>query len=292
MDGSGKVLDYPNMKTIPSYALYGEAEQDREQDWLHWETIQSRSRLHDYRIAPHRHEQFFQVLYLTGGTARVTVDGEVFELAPPALVAVPALAVHGYEFSADVGGVVLTLMERDVRAAGLGDMAAAVLPGTAEVGEAIDRLIAEADRPGAGHGVAMRALIALLLVAIGRAQEASVAVTGPAGDRGLLHARAFQWLVDQRFRETRSIADYAGAMAISPTHLNRVSRQVLGASALQVIERRIALEARRQLLFSALSIKEIGAELGYEDPAYFTRFLTRMLGVPPGEYRKRARGML
>ena len=275
------------MKTIPSYALYGEADAEQNQDWLHWETIQARSRLHDYRIAPHRHEQFFQVLHLTGGWAGVTIDATQFDLRAPALVVVSALTVHGYQFSDDVEGIVLTLMERDVRAAGLGEPAAAVLRASDAVATAIDQLIAEADRPGAGHGVAMRALIALLLVALKRVPRADGPADAGAGDRGVLHAQAFRWLVDRRFRETRRIGDYATALGISPTHLNRVCRQVLGTSALGVIERRIALEARRQLLFSSLSIKQIGGELGFDDPAYFSRFLTRMLGVAPGAYRRR-----
>ncbi|MFC0010056.1 helix-turn-helix domain-containing protein [Devosia nitrariae] len=277
------------MKPIPNYALYGEADADREQDWLHWETIQSRSRLHDYLIAPHRHEQFFQVLHLTGGLAHVTIDGVTFDLQPPAIVVVPALTVHGYLFSTDVEGLVVTLMERDARAAGLGEIGPAILPDASEVGEAVDRLIAEADRPGAGHNVAMRALLALLIVAIERARPLPDAESKATGDRGVLHAKAFRWLVDQRFRQTRRLADYASELAISPTHLNRISRQVLGASALAVIERRVALEARRMLQFSSLSIKQIGADLGYEDPAYFTRVLTRVLGMTPGRYRATAR---
>ena len=88
-------------------------------DWLHWETIQSRSRLHDYRIAPHRHEQFFQVLYLQGGIARVTLDDIVHDLVPPALAVVPALTVHGYAFSNNVEGIVVTVMERDLVQPGL-----------------------------------------------------------------------------------------------------------------------------------------------------------------------------
>jgi AraC family transcriptional activator of pobA len=290
MDGGRNLLDYPNMKSIPSYALYGEADSDREQDWLHWETIQSRSRLHDYRIAPHRHEQFLQILHLTGGSARLTVDGAVLELRPSTVVVLPALTVHGYVFSKDVEGIVVTLMERDVRDAGLGDLGAVVLRDNAELGGALDRLIEEADRPGPGHGVAMRALIALLVVAIHRAGlEAGQAGAG-SSERSVVHAQSFRWLVDQRFRQTRRIADYAAEIGISPTHLNRVSREVLGASALAVIERRVALEARRMLLFSTLSVKQIGAELGYEDPAYFARFMKRALGVAPGEYRSRVLG--
>lgn len=290
MDRWRNLLDYPNMKAIPIYALYGETAGERDADWLHWETIQSRSRLHDYAIAPHRHEQFFQVLHLTGGRAEVTMDGRVISLVPPAIVVVPALTVHAYAFSPDVDGVVLTLMERDVQTAGLDVPQAGILPASTELGATIARLIAEADNPGQGHDVAMRALLALLVVGIRRAGQGSAQPAGTAADRMLAHAQGFRALVEQRFRQTRAIADYADALGISPTHLNRVCRQVLGASALAVIERRVALEARRQLLFSTLSIKQIGAELGYDDPAYFTRVLKRVLGVAPGAYRARSRG--
>src|SRR5215217_4669401 len=279
-------LHYPNMNSIPVYALYGE--QVATQDWLHWETIQSRSRLHGYKISPHRHEQFFQVLHLTGGRARVSVDDRVVEFAREGVVVLPALTVHGFEFSADVEGVVVTLMERNLQGLGVELPGPMVLRGQAfAVGEALDRLIAEADRPGSGHEPAMRAHLTLLLVALQRAQREGQP-EGAVADRALNHAKAFRALVDQQFRQTRKIGDYAGMLGISQTHLNRVSREMLGASALEVIERRVALEARRMLLFSALSIKEIGAELGYEDPAYFSRVLTRVLGMAPGVFRKGA----
>jgi len=274
------------MNHIPVYALYGE--QEVSQDWLHWETIQSRSRLHGYRIAPHRHEQFFQVLHLTGGWARVGIDDASFDIRHEGVVVLPALSVHGFLFSDDVEGIVVTLMERDLVGMGLGLPGPQVLQGTSLfIGDAIDRLIAEADRPGSDHEAAMRAHLTLLLVALNRASQEAAPAGGPA-QRALIHAKAFRALVDQRFRETRRIGDYAELLGISQTHLNRVCREVLGASALEVVERRLALEARRMLAFSSLSIKQIGAELGYEDPAYFSRVLTRVLGAPPGEIRKGA----
>lgn len=289
MDRGCNLLHYPNMNGVPTYALYGEADSARQQDWLHWETIQSRSRLHFYRIAPHRHERFFQILSLTGGQAQVTLDGEEFDLKPPAIVVVPALTVHGYLFSDDVEGVVVTLLARDV-AEGLDAPPAGVIAsGTAAVNSVLDTLLAEADRPGGWHDLAMRAHITLLLVALHRARSLP-APRNQGAARARLHANAFRWLVDQKFRETRRIADYAADLAISQTHLNRICRQEFGISALTVIERRIALEARRQLLFSTLTIKQIGAGLGYDDPAYFTRVLKRVLGVTPLAFRQRVEG--
>lgn len=289
MDEGHKVLHYRNMRSIPVYALYGENEGQSGVDWLHWETIPVRSRLHGYEIAPHRHEQLFQVLLLTKGSARAVLDGAEVSLRPTAAVVVPALTVHGYSFSRDVDGIVLTLLERDVAALGLAFPNACTVEKSNSIRREVEALIAEAERPEAGHEQALRARMALLLVALHRAASA----TGDderMDDAALRHAQMFRTLVDGKFRETRRIADYAAAIGISATHLNRVCRQVMGASALEVIERRIALEARRQLRFSDLAVKQIADDLGYDDPAYFTRFATRLLGMSPSAYREASRG--
>ncbi|MHA6300050.1 helix-turn-helix domain-containing protein [Devosia sp. CAU 1758] len=281
-------LHYPNMNSVPTYALYGETESERQQDWLHWETIQARSRLHDYRIAPHRHEQFFQVLYLTAGRAEMTLDGDLHVLEPDSVAVLPAGTVHGYAFSTDVRGLVVTLMERDIEGLGLPRPDAMVIGGhCADIALALNRLTAEADRPGLDHDMSMRAHLLLLLVALRRAIP-TLSQSAAAGRAGHLVA-AFRDHVEQRFRQTRRVADYAGAVGVSPTHLNRLCRQVLGRSALSVVEQRVAIEARRQLLFSTLPIKQIGAELGYEDPAYFSRFITRMFGASPAALREQMR---
>jgi AraC family transcriptional activator of pobA len=274
------------MNGVPTYALYGEADAGGREDWLHWETIQARSRQHGYRIAPHRHERFFQILSLTNGWGHVTLDGTGFDLRPPVVVVVPALTVHGFVFSNNVEGVVVTLLERDLPE-GIESPPAAVIGGnTSAIDFALDALVAEADRPGGWHDLAMRSHITLLLVALQRAR--SVPATGDAGAmRARMHVSAFRFLVDKKFRETRRIADYAASLGISQTHLNRVCRQVLGISALAVVERRVALEARRQLLFSTLSIKQVGAGLGYDDPAYFTRVMKRVAGETPAALRSR-----
>ena len=274
---------------IPVYALYGEEQGQSGVDWLHWETIPARSRLHGYEIVPHRHEQLFQVLLLSKGRAVAVLDGRELNLRRGAAVVVPALTVHGYAFSPDVDGIVLTLMERDVAELGLAFPNAFTVEESNSIKREIEALIAEAERPGVGHEQALRARMALLLVALHRAASETAGEV-PMDDPARRHAQLFRTLVDRKFRETRRIGDYAAAIGISATHLNRVCRQVMGASALDVIERRIALEARRQLRFSDLSVKQIATDLGYDDPAYFTRFATRLIGMSPSAYREASRG--
>jgi AraC family transcriptional activator of pobA len=287
MDTRCQSLQYRNMsktRSVPTYALYGESESWGE--WVHWETIQARSRLHAYRIAPHRHGHLFQILSVSGGRGRVTLDGSSFGIGAGSLVVVPALTVHSYEFDSDINGVVVTLMERDITALGFATPAAGVLAQEGRIGAALDGLIGEADQPGTRHSLVVKSYLTLLLIALERAEKTGKSASR-TDDRSRAHARKFRELVDEKFRMTRRISDYANLLGITSTHLNRVCRQVLNASALEVIEGRILLEARRQLMFSDLSIKEIGAGLGYDDPGYFTRVITRALGETPTGIRRR-----
>ncbi len=298
MDRTGKERDISNIEDQMStiYTLYGEHGYNTEPDWLHWETVLSRSRLHGFCIAPHRHEQFFQVLHLTSGEAEITIDDMTRRMLSPAVIVVPALAVHGFVFSEDVEGVVLTMFEHDVRDAlshapevefclrgphmirGKEDLT--------QVERDIKALIREAAMPAPGRALAMRARVSSLLVAIYRGILAAPERLQHTGNRALSHTQAFQRLVEREYRHHRPIGFYAAALGITPPHLNRVCRSVLGTSALKVIERRLLLEARRYLTFSSLSIKEIASLLGYADPGYFNRMFRREIGTAPGRFRR------
>ena len=72
---------------------------------------------------------------------------------------------------------------------------------------------------------------------------------------------------------------------MSQTHLNRLCRAAFNESALGVINRRLVLEATRDLTFTFMSVKEIATSLGFADAGYFSRFFTRHAGVSPTQFR-------
>jgi len=297
MDRTGKDLDNPHMShlvsPVPVYALYGEQAELPFADRLHWETLASRSSLHDFRIGAHRHEQLFQVLHLTAGVAEVTLENSVRTIAPPALVIVPALTIHAYRFAPDVGGTVLTLFETDIRAMldahaeTLGSLSAPEIitganPALAQV---MADLLAEAGGAGEARGLALSGRLSLLLAELVRASRQAVAANRPLPQPAVRHARAFQRLVEQEFASQRPLAFYAAALGVTPGHLNRLTRAVLGASAMSVVERRVMHEARRLLVFTTMPVKQVAYALGYADPAYFSRAFSRSAGLPPERFR-------
>jgi len=83
------------------------------------------------------------------------------------------------------------------------------------------------------------------------------------------------------------VANYAASLRISPGHLNALCRQTLSTSASVLIRERITLEARRLLLYSDHTATQIADRLGFDDPAYFTRFFRREVGVTPSRFRMR-----
>ena len=94
---------------VPTYELYGEHRLWQTPDLVHCESIADRSRLHDWRIRPHRHHGLLQWLYLRRGRARVVLDDLRLEIPGGRVVVAPQLCVHGYEFSAEAQGSVVTM---------------------------------------------------------------------------------------------------------------------------------------------------------------------------------------
>jgi AraC family transcriptional activator of pobA len=295
-------FDAARDRAIRTWSLYGETSDSMLVDWVHAEPIQERSRLHNYSIEPHRHALLFQILYLSDGHAVLHLDGEHVRLDPPAAVTMPPLAAHGFDFSPDVAGTVVTLFHRDLAAIVRTApdylvhferprvVPLARYPGeAATLQDGTQAIVAELGRRDVGRDQVLSATLSLMLTALRRVDASEQRNRDdrlePGGERAVSLVQAFQHLVDQNFATHRPVAHYAGLLGITAGHLNRVCRAVAGASALELINRRLVLEAKRHLAFTSLGIKQVSAYLGFEDPAYFTRFFGREAGLSPSAFR-------
>lgn len=99
----------------------------------------------------------------------------------------------------------------------------------------------------------------------------------------------FRQLLEKNFHQWHQPSEYAEALTITEKNLNDICRKYTGKSVSRYIQERIALEAKRLLLHSNLSNKEIGYALRFEDPSYFTKFFTRLSGMSPTLFREESR---
>lgn len=279
---------------VPVFKLYGEMTAWPTPDLIHCESIPERSQLHGWEIKPHRHGDLLQLLYVQAGEAELEIEGQVRQVQRASLQIVPALCVHGFRFSRDVQGYVLSLaqplVEQLAQPLGLQWLQAPVCFEVDEQRRYLDALFEsisqEYGRLQPARELMLQSLISVLLVAVARRQLARSEAHEPTDGRGREHVQAFVQLLETHFREHLPIEHYALRLGISATHLNALCRRLAGQSALQLINQRLLLEAKRCLVYTTMTVSAVSDSLGFSEPSYFSRFFKRGTGMAPKDFRQ------
>ncbi len=99
----------------------------------------------------------------------------------------------------------------------------------------------------------------------------------------------FNNLVEEHFIEFHKVNEYADLLNVTPNHLSETIKKVTGKTAGDVIHERLILEAKRRLLHSSITAKELAYELNFNDPSYFSRFFKANTNLSPEGFRKEIR---
>ena len=286
---------------LPLFHLYGDPPDDQAFDFIHVETIASRSSLHNWTIRAHRHRNLFQILLIEQGGGEMMFEAAKLPFAAPAAILVPAAVAHGFRFQANVTqGWVLSFTEdaagllADRHGKALSRLRALAAQPVVPIADDAQRsrlsaLCAELFEEGSlareGYRLAMRGLLAL--IAIGAARlAASRARTGSVtlqpADATVAQLRA---LVDEFFRKERQLGFYAERLGMTIDRLNDHVKRATGVTAGHVVRQRVLSEAKRQLVFTMQPIQDIAKELAFSDPSHFARFFRKHTGTTPHEFR-------
>lgn len=280
---------------IPVFKLYGETVAWPTPDLIHCESIAERSSLHDWEIKPHRHSDLVQLLYVQSGRALLKVEEVVREVEGPVLQVVPALSVHTFRFADTIQGHILTLavlLVEQLEAALEGFRLATPLCHTpGDDPQALERLfgaiVSEYHQVRVGRELMLQSLINQLLVWLcRRSEEGGAGQAAGAPDRGREHLQRFMHQLEESFRLHWSIEEHARRLGLSAAHLNALCRRLADQSALQIINQRLLLEAKRGLVYTTMTVNQLSDSLGFSEPAYFTRFFKRTAGVSPRQFRE------
>lgn len=96
----------------------------------------------------------------------------------------------------------------------------------------------------------------------------------------------FKELLESCFRNEKSVKNYANKLNISEKMLHKATTQLIDKTPKQIIDERIILESKRLLVHSNLSIKEVGYELGFEEPTNFIKYFRKHNTTTPMEFRE------
>lgn len=110
----------------------------------------------------------------------------------------------------------------------------------------------------------------------------------PAGPAARVYGRLVQE-VERGFAHTRSVRAYAGKLGYSDKTLLRACQAVAGLTPKEIVERRVALEAKRLLVHTQQPVGAIALDTGFSETTNFVKFFRRREGVAPSEFRRRQR---
>lgn len=254
---------------------------------------------------PHRHA-YYEIFFFESGGGEHDIDFNTFRIESPSLHFVSPGQVHEVRRDADSYGCVLLftaefyylhLANKDL----LYDLPFLnnnhlrpilnLSPEEAADVRALTGGMRQEYESAHPYGEEMiRSLLNLLLLKArrmfeGRQPEPEV----ESGESRLV--RDLRMMVDRNFHAMHAVSAYANALHVTPGHLNDVTKQVTGKTVSALIQERIVLEAKRMLVHSEQSIKEIAYALGFDDPSYFTRFFRERAGTSPGTFREENRSV-
>lgn len=298
MDNPGRSGTFPaSMKPSSPIAIaFREVRHFRPDDCLHVEDIAIRGRLHGWTIPAHRHEGLHQFLLLEQGGATARLDNVPVRIEAPALLMLAPGCVHAFEYGPGCAGRQLTVPTARLADALAGaPLLAARLASTRllqgdELGDPdtparhFDALADEFARSDPGRTEVLQAQLVVLASWFLR----RLGGTPPDEARRALRdtlVQRFRSLIELHWRRHEGLVFYAEKLHVTPDHLSRSCRQVAGQSALDLLHERVLLEARRLLAYTQAPVAEVARELGFPDPAYFSRFFTRRAGLAPLAYR-------
>jgi AraC family transcriptional activator of pobA len=287
--------------TIPTYSLYGEAGKTAFEFWIHCESIAARSRLYNWEIKDHRHSNFFQILYIRAGTGDAIFHGSTVRLHAGSMVVMPEKVTHGFRFSQDIDGIVITTLTQLLPQTSPADRFLRQFAGQPRVLDLksddpdcaylAQTLLRIGDELAGGFGGRTALIEAYLRLAltIGADLEYPSHQDDEAPSRDLARVARLNELIGTNFRKHLPVEFYAAELGISVTHLNRITRAQTGRTMNELLNEKIMSEAKRDLVFTFMTAQEIAYGLGFADPAYFSRFFSRESGETPRAFRERER---
>lgn len=95
----------------------------------------------------------------------------------------------------------------------------------------------------------------------------------------------FKQLIEENFAKEKNVSLYAEMLNMNPSCLNELTKRTTGITAGELIRNRVIDETKKLLYSSSMSGKEIAYELGFDDPAYFSRFFKKYTGTTLKEFR-------
>lgn len=246
----------------------------------------------DVRVTkPHKHNNYFEIIYLSKGTGFHSIDSQRYKIVPPIVFFVRKEQIHYWELDAEPEGYVViikkkfveTSLDKEIKTL-LYRLSKTEMMNLEDTGTimclfellAKESLLENTSSNPIVEGL-LKALLAKFLV------EGTPFLGNSVPEADLYNS--FRELLSQEDSLKNNVAHYAEKLNTSPQNLNTICRRAANLSAADVLSEFIISEAKRLLIYTDNTISEIAFQLNFNDASHFVKYFKRFTSCTPGTFR-------
>jgi AraC-like DNA-binding protein len=244
------------------------------------------------KTTPHKHNNYFEILYLSQGSGYHFIDSRKFQVMPPVMYLVRKDQVHYWELDSEPDGFVIIIKKAFIEESMDSELKflftqisreSCIFPKDSAVTHRLFDLLAATDKKQGKY--AFQVTEGLLKALLAHVLEEVKPFTGKAEITSNLY-QSFLSLVAAEQTVKNKVHYYAEQLGTSPQNLNAACRKAVNQSAEDVLAEFIISEAKRLLLYTDNTIAEISFLLDFNDPSHFVKYFRRKTGQTPLSFRK------
>lgn len=243
------------------------------------------------KTAPHKHNNYFEIIYLSQGSGFHSIDGNKYAITPPVMFFVRQEQVHCWELHSEPDGYVVIIrkafveksLDKELRSliAQISRQCCLQVVDNSVIETLLELLTKEHQTTGDGAFQVTEALLKALLAKV--LQVAKPVIDSTPAKADLYHA--FLQLMNADAIARNSVAYYAAQLHTSPQNLNAACRKAVQKTASEVLSDFIIIEAKRLLLYTDQTVSEISFTLHFTDPSHFVKYFKKAVGCTPQAFR-------
>lgn len=249
---------------------------------------------------PHRHDDFYEVLYIVEGSGTHTIDFQEYEVMPNHVFFLSPGQIHELKLSPDTKGYIFLFTSAFYHFNKTDPFKLFDLPyfytiesgsaplelkeerSKAHLGLLFNLAIQEINQVQADSEDSIRAWLDLILI---HCKQHYTLEEVNTKDKAQLLVRRFKQLIEYKCAENINICEYARTLSVSHNHLSEIVKMVTGRTSTDLVNDRMLLEIKRLLKYSSLNISEIAYQLNFSDQSYFSKYFKKLTGISPNDFR-------
>lgn len=277
-------LSFGNEKDVPPFGMH---------------TLDS---VENYHIHEHKHagsDNPFVVVFITGGSGNFAIDLEKTAITDNHLLVVKSGDYHRLRLTSGLKGYIITFVPSffdasDHGAESLYDSVYAMFAETRlvsiegdaliDIQDIMEMMLKEFTRHNFYRSQILKRYFNVFLIHLSEQFKTLAEAARQPRNNEILYN--FMSLLEKHFRVKKMVSDYADMLSVTPNYLNEVIKKLTGISAGCHIRKRIALEAKRQAVYSNTCMKSIAYDLGFLDLAHFSKFFKNTTGINFSDFKK------